>query len=572
MKSYDNAFLISPFLRPKHHSKIILSDILNSLIVLFIGSVILFSYASLIIVGTALITGLIVVVLVRFFSASLFFKSPMWINSVLIFALSLSPSTPWYVVVIGVLVMLIFPQIIFSVEKQSIVYPVLLGRVFILAVFPQESQLTWPDTIFKVFPIVWDYYSQFGSLSAFSVFIQSSNIIAGFTANVPESVFDAVSHASPLSQYKDLVMLYSDTKIPVDLMQFNWIDLLLGLRRGALGETSILLLLLVFLWLSIQKAINPLIAVLYIFVFCFWTYLFGGVLLGRGMFFLPALQYSFFGGTLFAAIFLVSNFSFLPSNSKAQYVFVAVSAVLAATLRVSGVFADAHILVLLGMNLMMPIFERLFYFRVFASSNTTVPVSISNKKFSYYYFIRFTISGVIIAVSYLFFYLISESSFYNRIDDDERMVLRELFPEYTVETRYAPGVYTALPLKGNKIYLIFGKGNGYRSQVSAVAVIQNGAIINFKIFDTAKETFHLVNSKFFRFWEQRLISQRLEQFNASERKILAENKYVDSVSGVTKTSEAIIGAVKDIKHKFDNIQHSDKLQDNHVLNTYENKF
>jgi RnfABCDGE-type electron transport complex D subunit len=169
----------------------------------------------------------------------------------LIFPLVLPPTTPWWVVVTGVVFGVFFGKEVFGGTGRNIFNPALVGRLFITIAFPQIMTTAW--------------------LLPFS---------------------DAVTAATPLVTYKS-----AHTITP-------YLDLLFGNAAGSMGETFRLGIIAGGLFLMISRVSNYRIVVSYLGTVAVLAWV-GNLLLPADV--APPLFQLLSGGLLFGAMFMATD-------------------------------------------------------------------------------------------------------------------------------------------------------------------------------------------------------------------------------------------------------------------------
>lgn len=165
---------------------------------------------------------------------------------------------------------------------------------------------------------------------------------------------DVVTTATPLE-----TIGHFRTTLPLDF--YSWTDLFFGFNLGGpVGETSKAALLLAFLYLVFKKIINPWVPLLVIFS-CFGTiFLYSG-----DVRFASAHVLS--GALIFAAIFMVTDYTTTPYTDRGNYLFAIGCGVLTAMLRITMDLPGGIGVAILLMNLLTPIINKYTMTRIYGS-------------------------------------------------------------------------------------------------------------------------------------------------------------------------------------------------------------
>lgn len=178
---------------------------------LVVAAVYLFGWRSLVLIGLAFLFGIAT-------EAVFTLKQGKPVTSAvfvtcLIFSLSLPPTLPFWMVVVGIVVGVSIGKMVFGGFGKNIFNPAMVGRCFLYITFPIEMTNTWVKPM-------WGGMAGFGQWA---------------------SPLDAVTQATPL------VVLKSGDPFPLR-------DLFFGNIQGSLGETSALLILLGGMYIVYKKA------------------------------------------------------------------------------------------------------------------------------------------------------------------------------------------------------------------------------------------------------------------------------------------------------------------------------
>ena len=230
----------------------------------------------------------------------------------LIYSLSLPPTIPFWVAIVGIIVGVTFGKMVFGGFGQNIYNPAMVGRCFIYIAFPKEMTGNWIGPIWGG--------------------------IGGFTSW--DGAVDAVTRATPLMQIREgsLPSVY---------------NLMIGNSSGSMGETSVVLIILAGIFLIYKKAAPWRLA-----VSCILGGLITGSLMrmsGAG----PPLIYTFISGAfLFGSIFIVTEPITGPKTLAGQLIYGFIVGSLTVILREYSNFSEGFMFSILLMNAFVPLIDR----------------------------------------------------------------------------------------------------------------------------------------------------------------------------------------------------------------------
>lgn len=232
----------------------------------------------------------------------------------LIFSLSLPPTLPLWMAVLGIVVAVSIGKMAFGGFGRNVFNPAMAGRCFLYITFPVQMTNTWAEP-FTLPP---------AGLSAWSV------------------PADAITRATPLIKIKEGI------EVPLS-------DLFWGSTSGSLGETSAFLILLGAAYIIYKKAAPWRLAL---------SCLAGALLISP--FVHPAGSFRLFhllelllsGSFLFGAAFVVTEPVTGPKTSHGQWIYGFVIGGLTVVLREYSNFSEGLMFAVLLMNAAVPILDR----------------------------------------------------------------------------------------------------------------------------------------------------------------------------------------------------------------------
>ncbi len=178
---------------------------------LVLVSIYLFGWRALVLAGLVLVCGFITEALFTFPRGKPV-TSAVFVTG-LIFTLSLPPTTPFWMAVVGIVAGVALGKMVFGGFGQNVFNPAMVGRCFIYITFPLQMTNRWMEP----------FWGRLGGLAHWSPSL------------------DMLTQATPLD------VLRKGGSLP-------WKDLLLGRTSGSIGEMSALLILLGGLFIVYKKA------------------------------------------------------------------------------------------------------------------------------------------------------------------------------------------------------------------------------------------------------------------------------------------------------------------------------
>ena len=221
----------------------------------------------------------------------------------LLLALNLSVNVPLWQAALGTVFAIVLVKCVFGGIGRNFANPAITGRVFLLVAFPST--------------------------------------VAG--GALPRGI-DAASSATPL----DLIGV-EGAELPSLLQMF------LGQRGGAIGETCILALLIGFAYLLLRKVIRWEIPVLSLASAALLGWILGT----------DPLTTVMTGGLLFGAVFMATDYVTTPMNWEARAMYAVGIGVIVVLIRKYGSYPEGVTYAILLMNIAAPLFDRIPVHRVY---------------------------------------------------------------------------------------------------------------------------------------------------------------------------------------------------------------
>ena len=252
----------------------------------------------------------------------------------ILLALTLPPTTPIPIAILGSFVSIIIAKQFFGGIGYNIFNPALVGRGFILISF--SNQLT-----------TW---------------------IHPYTQN---NYLDAIASSTPLNLTKEIFnLIYSNnifqaTNLLNKIKLTDLWTLFYGNCSGSIGETSTLAIIIGFVYLIIKKRINIEIPIFYIgtcfFISCF-------ISLQNNLNILYPLIQILSGGLFLGAIFMATDPVTKPLNKKNRIIYSIGLGIITMIIRLKGNYPEGVLFSILIMNMINPFLNKHFKNKIFGKN------------------------------------------------------------------------------------------------------------------------------------------------------------------------------------------------------------
>jgi electron transport complex protein RnfD len=129
------------------------------------------------------------------------------------------------------------------------------------------------------------------------------------------------------------------------------LDMFLGIRGGAIGESCIAALVIGFAYLVIRRVINPEVPLVFVGTVFFFALAFTGS-------FSTALFQVLAGGLVFGAVFMATDYVTTPITRSGKIIFAFGCGVITALVRFFGSYPEGVSFAILFMNILSPYIEK----------------------------------------------------------------------------------------------------------------------------------------------------------------------------------------------------------------------
>ena len=319
MANYNIDLVVSaaPHIKDKINTTAIMRDVIIALIPALIGSIFIFGARVLLVVIVSMISSVLAEVV-----GNLIFKKKPSLNDLsasvtgLLLAMTLPPSSPWWMVVVGAFSGILIGKAIFGGLGSNPFNPALVGRAVLMVSWPTQMT-TWivPRTITSI--------------------TTSATQLNAVTSATPLAIVKFQGYEQLVAQFGSKLNLYK--------------ALFLGTVGGSLGETSALLLLIGGIYLIVRKVIDWKVPIFYILsVFVLST------LFGRDPVFSILA-----GGLFLGAFFMATDYSTSPITPKGKVFFAIFLGFLTVLIRQYGSYPEGVMFSILLGNAFVPYFDKL---------------------------------------------------------------------------------------------------------------------------------------------------------------------------------------------------------------------
>lgn len=238
------------------------------------------------------------------------------IVSCMLYTMTLPPTTPYWIAVVGIVFGIFFGKAVFGGFGRNVFNPALVGRAFVYVTFPEPLTISWVKV--------------------------ASGFPGGFAKYLTQPA-DVVSQATPMLLFRDTGAMVSQS------------SLLFGNVPGSIGETSALLILLAGAYLLYKK-----VASWEIMAACVAGFVgLSSILYLGGNPQIPNPLYGLIsGGFLFGIVFMATDPISSPKTREAKWVFGIIIGAVTVIIRGYALFAGGMMFAILIANTFAPIMDE----------------------------------------------------------------------------------------------------------------------------------------------------------------------------------------------------------------------
>ncbi|MGL4676705.1 MAG: RnfABCDGE type electron transport complex subunit D [Brevinema sp.] len=443
-KVFDKVYDSAPFIHNKLSSPYIYLAYLRALTLLSIGAAIHYGYIFFLHFLTTYLIAFIIVWCYQFFKKSVLFNTEYWQISTLTYILCLPPSLSIGSSILGIIVLFFLGSHIFFVNEKFIVNPILIGVIG--AYF---FNFNYYNEVF-VLPLPYLIKSIFSSdLSFIEIFLNANQMIMDNLAGF--SIQDSIG------LYSDTISLWWFLSSPIS----PWF-----------GTGSIALLLIVYLFLSITKTINPIPTLLYIIGYLSLTV----VLQLTQQQPIDILSLLSDGALWFCAVLLVSNSISLPSTLKGICMFALTASWITALLNFRQALVINYIFALIITNMGSSLIGYIFQVTPFSVKKSSTEIPSLNLP------IRFRLfTGILLIVTVLLLtHTLFQYSLLEREQNYYKTVVQQFFPEDIIQqSKDQPLIYHIAD--SDTPTIIYSSATLYRASADLLLIVSNDTITEIEI-------------------------------------------------------------------------------------------
>ncbi|HZK21251.1 MAG TPA: RnfABCDGE type electron transport complex subunit D [Oscillospiraceae bacterium] len=303
----------SPHMRSRDTTTGIMLDVIVALIPSLIAAAALFGLRALAVTGVSVLSCLIF----EYISRKVM-KRNNTLNDLsavvtgILLAFNLPSSIPFWMVIIGAFIAIVIVKQFFGGIGHNFVNPALIGRIILMSSFP-TAMTTW-------------------------------------TGSFVRAGADAVSSATPLASLSEIFIQGDFSEASFSTLPSN-LSLFFGQTGGGLGETCSIAILIGMIYLIARRVISPIIPLTYIGSVALIMLIAGG----GNISFLIAQILS--GGLLLGAVFMATDYTTSPTNSKGKFIYAIGCGVITSIIRLYGNLPEGVSFAIILMNILTPLID-----------------------------------------------------------------------------------------------------------------------------------------------------------------------------------------------------------------------
>lgn len=232
----------------------------------------------------------------------------------MIFPLILPPTTPLWMVALGIVFGIIFGKEVFGGTGRNVFNPAMVARIFIAVTFPSTITTNWYAPI--------------------------SGGAGGFTAYT----VDAITSATPLINY------YGTGEMA------NYRDMFFGNISGSLGETSKIIIIISGIFLVATRVANWRIPLAYLSTVALFTYVMDAFWPGT---FAPPVFQLLSGGLLFGAVFMATDPVSAAYTNTGKWIYGILLGIMTVLIRELTGYVEGVMFAIIFMNIFAPLIDQM---------------------------------------------------------------------------------------------------------------------------------------------------------------------------------------------------------------------
>ncbi len=342
----------SPHLHEKSSTSSIMYQVSIALMPALLWGVYVFGFRSLLVVLVSIAISLLCEYLLGRFSGESTLSDGSALLTGLLVGLNMSPSVPLFIPAVASAFAIAVAKWTFGGLGANWANPALAGRVFVFFSFttPMSSFIT-PRTLASSIP---DALASATPLSLVKTAIAGGSLGMDSSALLSELSYPATALAQSIARSTGL--------------NAYTIDTFLGNVGGCIGEISAVALLVGGLYLLVRKIITWQIPLTYMASLALFSWVFGGMPSGLGLFGGSFFAPLFTGGLMLGAIFMATDYVTSPISAKGQIVYGIGCGFFTFLFRTFGGMPEAVSVSILLMNVISPTIDRFILPRKFGDT------------------------------------------------------------------------------------------------------------------------------------------------------------------------------------------------------------
>lgn len=342
----------SPHLHQKSSTASIMYHVSAALAPALLWGVYVFGLRALLVVLVAIAASMLSEYLLGRFSDEFTLWDGSALLTGLLVGLNMSPSVPLFIPAVASAFAIFVAKWTFGGLGANWANPALAGRVFVFFSFTTPmSSFVAPRTLAAAMP---DALASATPLGMVKTAISGGSVGLDANALLAQAGYPATDLARSIAQATGFSAYTIDTFV--------------GNVAGCIGEVSALMLLIGGLYLMIRKIITWHIPVVYLASLGLFSWIFGGIPTGHGLFGGSFFASLFTGGLMLGALFMATDFVTSPITRKGQIIYAIGCGFFTFLFRYFGGMPEAVSVSILLMNVITPTIDRFIVPRKFGDT------------------------------------------------------------------------------------------------------------------------------------------------------------------------------------------------------------
>ena len=333
----------SPHLHAKSNTSAIMWNVSIALAPAALWGVFAFGFRALLVLCVSIATSVFTEWLLNRISKEFTIRDGSAFLTGLLIGMNMPPAVPVFVPILASIFAIAVAKWVFGGLGSNWINPALAGRVFVFFSFTGlMSNYTLPRFVQSVDGI------------------SSATMLTTIKMQIGDSAIQQLSSPAILSEigYPASQFSLKISQMLGDALSPYTIDAFFGLVGGSIGEISAILLLIGATYLLARKIITWHIPVAFLGTFIVFTWMFGGLRNGMGLFTGDVMLPLFSGGMMLGAFFMATDMVTSPTTAKGMIIFGTGIGFFTFLLRYFGSLPESVSLAIIIMNIFTPTIER----------------------------------------------------------------------------------------------------------------------------------------------------------------------------------------------------------------------